>query len=221
MTTTTKPKHPARYSDALLPLFDARLEDGWRVLDPFAGTGRIHELRPRVETYGVEIEPEWSALSPFTLCGDATALPFPDASFDAIVTSPTYGNRFADSHTARDGSTRRSYTHDLRAATGDPSRRLHERNTGAMRFGEAYCALHEEAWREACRVLRPGGRFVLNVKDHVARGKRVRVSAWHAITLRKTGLVEHDRIEVPLRGMGFGANGSARIPYEYVIEFVK
>lgn len=214
-------KHPARYADALLSLFDGYLEDGDRVLDPFAGTGRIHELRPRVETHGVEIEPEWSSLSLHTLCGDATALPFADATFDAIVTSPTYGNRFADSHDARDGSTRRSYTHDLRDATDDPTRCLHPRNTGAMHYGEQYRDLHREAWIEAFRVLRPGGRFVLNVKDHVRRGARVHVTEWHEVELRRLGLVERAHHRVDLAGMGYGSNRTARVPYESVIVYEK
>jgi hypothetical protein len=55
-------RHPARFSDALLPVVaNAPVErlaaDRRVVLDPFAGTGRIHELRAQgFETVGVEIE---------------------------------------------------------------------------------------------------------------------------------------------------------------------
>jgi tRNA G10 N-methylase Trm11 len=92
--------------------------------------------------------------------GDALALPFPDATFDAVVTSPTYGNRMADHHHARDGSLRYSYTHTL-------GRSLHPNNSGTLHWGAEYQRFHSLAWREVWRVVRPGGRFVLNIKDHV------------------------------------------------------
>ena len=93
---------------------------------------------------------------------NAIALPFRDESFDAVVTSPTYGNRFADKHNAKDGSIRRSYTHDL-------GRTLHAENSGSMQWGQAYRDLHVKAWAECFRVVRPGGLFVLNISDHVVQ----------------------------------------------------
>jgi hypothetical protein len=78
-------RHPARFTDVIIervqrildaehgtPILDAPAP---RVLDPFAGTGGVHELIG-YETLGVELEPEWAALHPRTILGDATALPF-------------------------------------------------------------------------------------------------------------------------------------------------
>lgn len=75
-----------------------------RVLDPFAGVGRIHDLPRRyAETTGVELEPEWAACRARTIVGDALALPEDwTGRFDVVATSPCYGNRMADSHEARD-----------------------------------------------------------------------------------------------------------------------
>lgn len=75
-----------------------------RVLDPFAGVGRIHDLpRRTADTVGVELEPEWAACRARTIVGDATQLPAEwTDTFDALITSPTYGNRLADKHEAKD-----------------------------------------------------------------------------------------------------------------------
>ncbi|AGG57880.1 hypothetical protein VPBG_00108 [Vibrio phage helene 12B3] len=79
-------KHPAKYTDSLLPVMEKMIPKGYKVLDIFAGTGKIH-LLPH-DTTGVEIEPEWASLHKDTLCADATELPFPDETFDCICTSP-------------------------------------------------------------------------------------------------------------------------------------
>ena len=182
--------HPARYSAGMLPIFvDIMAYElfasfvSLKVLDPFAGTGRIHDLRDliTVETVGVELEAEWADLHADTICGNALHLPFEDHEFDVICTSPTYGNRLADSHNASDPERRRSYTHDL-------GRKLHDDNSGAMQWSLEYREFHLKAWAEAVRVLRPGGLFILNIKDHIRDGVQQPVSTWHAATLVSLGL---------------------------------
>ncbi|MDQ3661445.1 MAG: hypothetical protein M3454_10375 [Actinomycetota bacterium] len=70
------------------------------------------------------------------------------------------------------------------------------------------------------RVLKPGGLFVLNCKDHIRARKRVEVVDWHVAALERLGLVLKDRREVESSGYGFGANRDARLPEE-VLYFVK
>ena len=85
-----------------------------------------------------------------------------------------------------------------------------------MQWGDAYREFHTAAWREVHRVLRPGGLFVLNIKDHVRAGVRQHVAAWHRRTVESIGF---DRIEtwtVPLSGMRYGANHGARVDREFV-----
>jgi SAM-dependent methyltransferase len=204
--------HPARYSDALLPIFAEVLGGYDWVLDPFAGTGRIHELPMR--TVGVEIEPEWADLHFDTVLGSALDLPWEDGEFDAICTSPTYGNRLADSHNAADPERRRSYTHDL-------GRTLDADNSGAMQWGDEYRDFHQRAWAEAVRVLRVGGRFVLNIKDHIRDGVQQPVAAWHVATLTRLGLDLNAELSrgVPTGHLRQGTNATARAGQELVLVF--
>lgn len=202
--------HPARYSVGLLPIFAAAVPAKRypRVLDPFAGTGRIHELDN--ETVGVELEPEWARLHPDTIVGTALDLDFADGEFDAIVTSPTYGNRFADHHDAKDGSLRRSYTHDL-------GRKLTDGNSGAMQWGRRYREFHTQAWEEAWRVLRPGGRFVLNVKDHDRQFTRQLVAAWHVTELLRLGFALAWFDQLDAGGLRLGDNSEDRYPEQIIV----
>lgn len=213
--------HPARYSNTLSPVFAELLTShvgkGATVLDPFAGTGKIHELYPEFETYGIELEPEWANLDSRTQIGNALALPFANGTFDAIVTSPTYGNRLADHHDAKDDSIRRSYTHDL-------GRQLHPENSGQMQFngpGQGsleYREFHTKAWSEATTALRPGGVFILNIKDHVRSGLPQLVPTWHAAQLGRLGLDLVHWQTVPTPHLRQGSNFEARTE-EMVLTF--
>jgi tRNA G10 N-methylase Trm11 len=207
-------KHPAKYTDVLLPVFESIL-NAYKcklVLDPFAGTGKIHSLP--FETVGVEIEPEWAKLNKKTICADATYLPFNTYTFDAVCTSPTYGNRMADHHNAKDNSKRLTYTHVL-------GRQLHKNNTGKMQWGEQYRSVHLKAWQEVNRVLKPSGIFILNVSDHIRKGEVQLVTDFHIKSILNEGfdLIEHQKIVTPR--LGFGQNRTKRVNYESIITFKK
>lgn len=230
MSVITKPdldgtglSHPARYSDGMTDRFAEILAElGYtpndgpavQVLDPFAGTGRIHELQQHgYSTLGVELEPEWAGLHPDTIVGDALAFPHADASFDAIVTSPTYGNRFADHYNASDPENRRSYKFDL-------GRDLTPGNSGQLHWGPDYRDFHQIAWHEAYRVLKPGGALVLNIKDHIRNHQRHEVAAWHLEELLRIGFTLRWTEQFGTSGLRAGANSRARIDGEqiYVME---
>lgn len=212
MNASTTPRHPARYSRALLPVLARALEPAaefHRVLDPFAGVGGVHQLAEfGHRTTGVELEPEWAHAHPDTLCADARTVGrlFASQSFDALCTSPAYGNRMADTYAGDPrGSTRRTYRtslgRDLTAGSG-----------AALQWGDSYRALHREVWAAVVPLLRPGGRFVLNCRDHTRKGERQRVTDWHLDTLAELGL-ELDTLEdVDTPGWRYGANTAERWP---------
>lgn len=199
--------HPARFPPAVLALIDRELGPAVSVLDPFAGVGGIHALRPGRQTVGVELEWEWARSHPYTVVGDARRLPFPASTFDAAATSPTYGNRMADTYDGRDGSRRYTY----RLALGRP---LTPGNTGGIPWGPAYRALHRDAWAELWRVIRPGGRVLVNVKDHYRAGKLQAVAEWHRDALVAQGFRWLHTLEVETPGLRHGAGHHLRAPGE-------
>jgi hypothetical protein len=116
----------------------------------------------------------------------------------------------ADHHEARDGSYRVSYRHTL-------GRPLSTGNSGALQWGDAYRALHRAAWAEVVRVLRPGALVLVNVKDHIRRGRLVPVAAWHWETLEALGCVVEAVDPVHTPGLRLGANRAARVADEVII----
>lgn len=207
--------HPAKYSDILLPIFDKFLPtDNCNILDPFAGTGKLKSIRPNAVL--LEIEPEW-AISCGAILGDATDMPFVNNYFDAICTSPTYGNRMADSfidHQPQKKYKRNTYTHVL-------GRPLTENNSGKIQWGTEYRDLHVKAWEECFRVLKNDGIFILNISDHIRQGKIIEVTQWHINTLVDLGFILTNHEKVNTKRQRFGQNGNLRVDYESVVIFKK
>jgi hypothetical protein len=162
----------------------------------------------------VELEPEWASLHPRTIVANALHLPFADATFDGICTSPAYGNRMADHHEAKDASRRNTYRHAL-------GRPLHPDNSGQLQWGSAYREFHLEAYREAARVLEPGAVFVLNVSDHIRGGRRIETIPWHLGALTALLGSAPAAYQIPTPRQRFGSNGEARVDSEIVASFRK
>ena len=214
--------HPARYSAAILERFEQVINQVCnvaaptvKVLDPFAGTGRIHELP--FDTTGVEIEPEWGkVVHGRVVVANARSMPFADGEFDVVATSPTYGNRLADKHNASDPERRRSYTHDL-------GRPLTEGNTGGLQWGPNYQEAHVAIWTEVRRVMKSGAWLLLNIKDHIRNGEQQPVSHWHTAALVELGFTFWPGYSagVATQHLRQGSNTEQRAGQELVLVFRK
>jgi DNA modification methylase len=239
--------HPATYTKSVLDCFRAHVPLGSYVLDPFAGTGKIHRLREFTDiiTIGVELEPEWAQMSEHTIIGNALHLPFADNTFDVIATSPCYGNRMADHHEAKDkckecgGRGCRDYmpyreddcvTCRKCKGTGLSMRKTYRHQLGrslsrdsaaAMQWGPDYRTFHLSAWNESVRVLRTEGLFLLNVSDHIRKGEVVPVTEFHVAVLKALGLACMEAFPVKTPRMRVGANSDKRVECEWVLKFRK
>lgn len=214
-------KHPAKYTDSFLPIFAEKLLGKRNVLDIFAGTCKISEIKNfgfDGKVYCNEIEPEWGMMGLGSVdslnIGDAEFLPYKSNYFEAICTSPTYGNRMADHYESRDGSKRITYRHML-------GRELDTENTGRMQWGKKYRDKHDRIWKEAHRVLADDGILILNVKNHIRKGKEVDVIDWHKNSLINNNFSLVEEIIIPVRNMGFGANSEKRTNQESILIFKK
>ncbi len=161
-----------------------------------------------------ELEHEWAMQGKCSTIGDALHLPFRSETFDAIATSPTYGNRMADHHNAKDASHRISYKFSL-------GRPLHPSNSGQLQWGESYRQFHVAAWRECDRVLKQGGVFLLNISDHIRNGAVVPVSNWHLKTLVDMGYIFEKAHAIKTLRLRRGANYEKRVDNEYLFVLQK
>lgn len=211
-------KHPAKYSDNFIEIFASLLNkyDCRVILDPFAGTGKIG----LVKKYGFdgiiyanEIEYEWlfpnNYKCDYILFKDAENIDIYN-KFDAIVTSPTYGNRMADHHNARDSSKRITYTHFL-------GHDLNSENTGKMQWGKRYRDKHEKIYKNLYHTLKQDEIFIINISNHIRNGKEQNVVKWHVETLCNIGFEVLEEISVKTNRMKFGRNFDKRVQYEEIV----
>ena len=233
--------HNAKFSGNILDVLSnilaeelERFDDDQDVylLDPMAGVGGIMDIaynHPNVlHTTMVEIEKEWADVAASKVSYPHTMGRVFNADFlewateqdmmdyDIVMTSPTYGNRMADSHTPgpNDKSVRNTYRHVL-------ERPLTEGSSAGMQWGDEYRVFHEEAWAQVYNLLAPTGIFVLNVKDHIRKGVKQPVCAWHSRLCQNIGFTLTHYYEIPVKGNRQGENGEVRVDNEMVYVFRK
>jgi hypothetical protein len=214
--------HPAKYSNKLLPIFAEYLKDKKNVLDVFAGTCKISKIKD----YGFEgkivcneLEYEWALhglgkVDEIYLCDAKKMVWARDGEFEAVTTSPVYGNRMSDNYIAKDNSKRYTYRQLL-------GRKPTHTSSATLQWGYSYKKFHISAWKEVYRVLEPGGIFILNCSNHVRKGVEQLVTEWHMEAICNIGFSLEDWIEVETRRMGFGANRNLRALSESILIFKK
>lgn len=209
-------KHPATYTDSLLPYMAEAVKDCEIILDPLAGSGKVALIKEYGYTGIVvcnDLEREWVDaqynVDEWHFGDAANMLWSPDNRFDAIVVSPVYGNRMSDHYNVQDNSKRRTYQVFL-------GRDLNEENAGRMQWGKKYRDKHVQIWKECKRVLGPDGIFVLNISDHVRNHKIVNVSAWHNKTITDLGFTLLSVQLVATPRFRYGENNQARVDYENI-----
>lgn len=211
-------KHPAVMGVHLINACKKHLPFlGCRVLDPFAGIGTTAKFLIDYDVVGVELEPEWANQSPKTICGDSLKIVPLIGKFDAIVTSPAYGNRMADDFEAKDNSKRITYRHTI-------GRKLTAGTTANLHFGHKngeYEKLHEKIWQVCVNALSDNGVFVLNCKDFIRNSKIIEVTNWHKNVIKGFGMQIVEENKIPSKGMCFGKHAEKRINHENIICFKK
>lgn len=208
-----KVKHPAKFSKPILEAIRnilAKYDIYGKILDPFGGVGYLKKTVS--DAICIDIEYEW-AKEARGICADSTMLPFPNNTFSAIITSPTYGNRMADHFECKNGGKGRfTYRHSLGKA-------LNNNNTGRMQWGKKYRETHLKIYMDCIRVLRSKSFFLLNVSNHIRNGKEIDVVSWHIRTLQRLGLFLTESIPITTQRVGFGQNRNARVDFEWLIVF--
>jgi hypothetical protein len=217
--TSCAPKHPAKYTNSFIPIFYSILKDCKKILDPFAGTGKIAEIKNHGfsgTVYCNEIEKEWigNSLVDFFINCDSSKMPYSNSFFDGICTSPTYGNRMADHFDSKDNSHRVTYRHYL-------GKELNKNNTGRMQWGNKYKQVHIDVYNECFRVLKNSGLMVVNCANHIRNGNVVDVVSWHKWALKNVGFRFVGEMIIDTKRMGFGKNGKIRIYHESILIYDK
>lgn len=123
------------------------LRKEWTILDPTYGEGVFwRRWRPDAHNLaGSDLDP---AKSPCGSGVDFTALPWPEAAFDAVVLDPPYK------------------LNGTSAEVGDARYGVHVKATWQERH-----QLIRDGITECTRVLRPGGYLLLKCQDQVCSGK--------------------------------------------------
>ena len=213
-------KNPAKFTDSIIDVIASKISEwgGQMFLDPFGGSGKVASIKNLIqcEVHCNDIEKGWKEDYPVDKWynQDAEFLDTNGILYDAIITSPTYGNRMADHHNAKDGSKRITYTHRY-------GEKLSEGNTGVMHFGKEYKLKHTNIFRHLIHLIHNNGLVMVNVSNFIRRGEEVDVVGWWKEMLSSLGLVFVEEVLIDTPRMRFGANREKRVNKESLLIYKK
>jgi hypothetical protein len=227
MTTV---RHPAPFSEVLLDymveMLKERVGNNETIYDPMAGSGeRLSDLAEMLgcQMAGSEIEPEF-IVDQRVVARDCLDH---EGRYPVVVTSPAYGNRFADQYLgtpaeqmerATSGKTprRRSYAIAL-------GRRCSDGSGAALQWGDNYRGLHYRILRHVVHSnMTDDGVFLLNVASHFRASEYQHVAEWFlSVCVSHLGLPLIDYRFVPTPGFRDGQNREARVGGEHLFLFAK
>jgi DNA modification methylase len=209
-------KNPAKFTDSILEEIAKQVNHKnikGVCLDPFAGSGKIAKIKQftNIEIHCNDIEDGWKEDYDVDVWyhQDAEFL-VTDRTFDAIITSPTYGNRMADHHKANDGSRRITYTHRY-------GQKLSDGNTGVMHFGKEYKDKHTRIFTNLRKLLKSNGLLMVNVSNFIRNGEEVDVVGWWKDMLTNVGFSFIEDVPIATPRMKFGANRTKRVQNENLL----
>lgn len=233
--TETPTDHPARFSAAVLEAVQPYLDDEavrrfgpdseerLLIWDPFAGPGGIHALHDDTGdlTWGGELEWEWACQHPRNLVADALHPPFRPGSFHVVLTSPCYGNRFADTYA---GDAKNSKRYSYRIYLG---RMPSSGSAAVMQWGKKYRAFHAEAFAAAVDLLDDEGLLICNISNHMRTlvtgepSLEMHVVEWYLSLFAGLGLRLVAAAPVGTPRMAHGQNHEKRAEAEFLLVFRK
>jgi hypothetical protein len=226
VSTALAPRHPARYTEAILAAVADIVACGSHVHDCYAGTGeRLGRLADRHGwTFtGTEIEASF-IVDQRVAHGDATdPITYPTTEH-VIITSPAYPNGMADDFAAANPTKRNTYRAAIHRIEG-ADRRLHPNSMGQYGYRPGRRVAEKKAayWRLARATVTcwTASRVLVNVKDFIHSKGVVEpvVEPW-AELLAEHGYRVADRIVVETSGQRFGANRH-RVDHEVILVGVR
>jgi len=209
--------HHAKFNLNLVQAIVDRYSDpGDLVVDPMGGTGSIYVagITGRRVAAG-DIELQWArllrdnaalmatrsffALSMLAAQWDAANLPIASGRVDLIVSSPPYFDVFSDWDIKSNYLVNDDKLNEHGIAYG-----VHPQQIANIHIYENYLRMMRSIYAEAKRVLRPGGKLVLVLKNVIRGGRTVPVVDDNVSLVMAVGgfrLIE--RFDVPARGTQF------------------